>query len=111
MSNSWSCFGQTTVRVFTTIANATFSSRALGWDTNIWDPILQPYRGCGDFSPDTFTHTGYTGTQVCVDRDRQLIAILLTNRVYPAADERSFNAIHAARILFSNTILKVVDGR
>ena len=32
------------------------SSRALGWDTN--DYVMDTYRGCGNFSAFTFTHTG-----------------------------------------------------
>jgi CubicO group peptidase (beta-lactamase class C family) len=32
------------------------SSRALGWDTN--DYVMDTYRGCGNFSQLTFTHTG-----------------------------------------------------
>lgn len=39
--------------------NLTQSSRALGWDTN--DYTMNTYRGCGNFSALTFTHTGYTG--------------------------------------------------
>ena len=44
----------TTAQLFTTVRNASFSSRALGWDTN------QPggYLGCGNLSASTFTHTG-----------------------------------------------------
>jgi hypothetical protein len=30
-------------------------------DTNLWDSQLQSYRGCGNFSGSTYTHTGYTG--------------------------------------------------
>jgi hypothetical protein len=55
------------------------------------------------------TYVGYTGTQVCVDKDRQLIAILLTNRVYPVASDQAEDAIHNARILFSNQIIQIYD--
>jgi serine-type D-Ala-D-Ala carboxypeptidase len=104
--NNW--VNSTTMNLFTTIYNVTQSSRALGWDTNNY--LMNTYRGCGNFSQNTFTHTGYTGTQVCNDKDRQLIAVLLTNRVYPVANNASENAIHEARILFSNAILDVYDN-
>jgi CubicO group peptidase (beta-lactamase class C family) len=58
-SNSW--LNASTVTLFTTVANSSFSSRALGWDTNAgpW----QTYQGCGNFSANTFTHTGFSGAQ------------------------------------------------
>lgn len=48
------------VGTFTRVANTSQSSRALGWNTN--DYQLNTYRGCGDLSAATFTHTGFTGT-------------------------------------------------
>jgi hypothetical protein len=59
-ADSW--INATTVKLFTTIVNRTQSSRAYGWDTN--DYMDNTYRGCGNFTQTTFTHTGYTGTQV-----------------------------------------------
>ena len=97
----------TTVKLFTTIHNATQSSRALGWDTNCYS--ANTYRGCGNLSSATFTHTGYTGTQLCADPlalgGSGAMTILLTNRVYPAADEGSLHRIHAARQAFNNAVL------
>lgn len=49
------------------------------------------------------------GTQICVDVDRGLIAILLTNRVYPVANAASSAAIRRVRMAFSNAVLLVVD--
>jgi CubicO group peptidase (beta-lactamase class C family) len=100
----------TTVKLFTTIHNATQSSRALGWDTNSY--LANSYRGCGNLSAATFTHTGYTGTQLCADPlalgGRGALTILLTNRVYPAADEGSLHRIHAARQAFNNAVLSAL---
>lgn len=54
--------------------------RALGWDT----VPIQTYPPCGTlFSMNSFGHTGYTGTSIWADRDKNLIVVLLTNRVYP----------------------------
>ena len=98
-----------TVKLFTTIHNASQSSRALGWDTN--DYRANSYRGCGNLSAATVTHTGYTGTQICADPLTRggLITILLTNRVYPRADETSLHKIHAARQAFNNAVLAAVN--
>jgi len=54
----------------------------------------------------TFTHTGYTGTQICADPDHGgLVTVLLTNRVYPRADDESEQRIHDARVGFNNAVL------
>eukprot|EP00051_Salpingoeca_urceolata_P028974 m.488592 g.488592 ORF g.488592 m.488592 type:complete len:467 (-) comp25931_c0_seq1:75-1475(-) len=98
----------TTVALFTRVHNATQSSRALGWDTNL--PGVNTYRGCGNLSATTFTHTGYTGTQVCNDPVRGISTVLLTNRVYPTADDYSEDQIHRARQRFNNAVRDVIDG-
>ncbi|HOT11498.1 MAG TPA: serine hydrolase [Polyangiaceae bacterium] len=37
-------------------------------------------------SPDTFGHLGFTGTSFWIDPHAQVVAVLLTNRVYPKRD-------------------------
>lgn len=54
------------------------SSRALGWDT----PSRQSSAG-HYFSLRSFGHTGFTGTSIWIDPEKQLYVILLTNRVNP----------------------------
>ena len=57
------------------------SSRALGWDTPA------PGSSCGNrFSPASFGHTGFTGTSLWIDAERDLFVVLLTNRVHPTRD-------------------------
>lgn len=90
------------------VHNTSQSSRAYGWDTN--DYGSNTYRGCGNLSATTYTHTGYTGTQACNDRKRGLITVLLTNRVYPRADDASEIHIHRARQRFNNAVKAVVDA-
>ena len=53
--------------------------RTLGWD------IFSPYASnSGDLlGPNTYGHTGYTGTSIVIDPDNQLSVILLTNRAHP----------------------------
>ena len=54
------------------------SSRALGWDT----PSQNSSAGTR-LGPNAFGHTGFTGTSIWIDPDRDLFIILLTNRVNP----------------------------
>ena len=60
---------ETTVETFTTEANHTISSRALGWNTN--DPFAKDEGwdlSCGQLSPRTFMHLGYTGRRQTLTR-------------------------------------------
>jgi CubicO group peptidase (beta-lactamase class C family) len=67
------------VRTFTTRQNIPpGSSRALGWDT----PSENSSAGT-KMGPNAFGHTGFTGTSIWFDPDRDLFIILLTNRVNP----------------------------
>jgi len=56
------------------------STRALGWDT----PSDSGYSSAGTrLSRRAFGHTGFTGTSIWLDPERDLFIILLTNRVNP----------------------------
>jgi beta-N-acetylhexosaminidase len=56
------------------------STRALGWDT----PSDSGYSSAGAIlSRRSFGHTGYTGTSIWMDPERDLFVILLSNRVNP----------------------------
>jgi CubicO group peptidase (beta-lactamase class C family) len=67
------------------------SSRALGWDT------MLPTSSCGArMSPRAFGHTGFTGTTLWIDPDRQVYVVLLTNRVHPHADNDAIARIRPA---------------
>jgi CubicO group peptidase (beta-lactamase class C family) len=53
-----------------------------GLGVRIDDPaFMGPLAGNGAFG-----HTGFTGTSLVVDRDRELVVVLLTNRVHPSRD-------------------------
>lgn len=69
-----------TVAAFTRRAGPE-SSRALGWDTP------SGRSSAGDlFSARSFGHTGFTGTSLWIDPERDLFVVLLTNRVNPTRD-------------------------
>ncbi len=62
------------------------STRAIGWDT--------PTSGGGSSSghllgPASFGHTGFTGTSIWIDTERDMFIILLTNRVHPTRENRA----------------------
>jgi CubicO group peptidase (beta-lactamase class C family) len=57
------------------------SSRALGWDTP------SPGSSAGTrLAPGSFGHTGFTGTSIWIDPTRELVVVLLSNRVHPSRD-------------------------
>jgi CubicO group peptidase (beta-lactamase class C family) len=56
-------------------------SRALGWDTPSSPSSAGRY-----FSMRSFGHTGFTGTSIWADPEKQLFVVLLTNRVDPSRD-------------------------
>lgn len=77
-------FNSNTVDMFTTKVTGLGydNTRALGWDTKPHATSYPP--PCGNkFSQNSFGHTGYTGTSVWCDKEKKLIIIFLTNRVYP----------------------------
>lgn len=80
--------------------------RGLGWDTK---PEPTSYRApCGEkFSDNSFGHTGYTGTSVWADADKNLIVIFLTNRVYPSRDN---NGIREIRPEVHNMAVDLLNG-
>ncbi len=58
--------------------------RGLGWA--LWSPAeTSP---SNPFGPNTFGHTGFTGTSLYIDPDRELIVVALTNRVFYGRDAR-----------------------
>jgi CubicO group peptidase (beta-lactamase class C family) len=74
-----------TIDLFTAKQSA-ISRRGLGFDR--WDPILDHHYPSKLASPETYGHTGYTGTCVWVDPKYNLIYIFLSNRVNPKVTEK-----------------------
>ena len=60
--------------------------RGLGFDKPLVEYHPQNSSTAKSASPDTFGHSGYTGTLTWVDPDEELIFIFLSNRVYPTRD-------------------------
>jgi serine-type D-Ala-D-Ala carboxypeptidase len=70
-----------------------------GWDTPSGEPSSA---GRGFQAGKTVGHLGFTGTSFWIERDRGLIAILLTNRVYPTRDN---DLIKGLRVRFHEAVL------
>jgi CubicO group peptidase (beta-lactamase class C family) len=68
-------------------------SHAAGFDRRSVDAATTPASGA-HFSASTFGHLGFTGTSLWIDPERELAAVLLTNRVCPT---REHLAIRQAR--------------
>jgi serine-type D-Ala-D-Ala carboxypeptidase len=67
------------------------SSRALGWDT------MRPTSSCGTrMSATAIGHTGFTGTSLWIDWEKDLYAVLLTNRVHPTRENTRLKSIRPA---------------
>eukprot|EP01105_Mastigella_eilhardi_P014257 TRINITY_DN3251_c0_g1_i1.p1 TRINITY_DN3251_c0_g1~~TRINITY_DN3251_c0_g1_i1.p1 ORF type:complete len:258 (-),score=58.73 TRINITY_DN3251_c0_g1_i1:20-793(-) len=100
----------TTAALFVKEQNHAQSSRALGWNTNDYTAPDQGWNQCcGTLSESTFMHIGYTGTMICVDPARNLIVVLLTNHVYPTADNA--DEMHQARQNFATAVQQIYDGQ
>ena len=87
-------FTSSTVELFTSKATGLgyANTRALGWETKP-EPTKYP-PACGNkFSSNCFGHTGYTGTSVWCDREKDLVVIFLTNRVYPTRSSEEVRSI------------------
>jgi CubicO group peptidase (beta-lactamase class C family) len=66
--------------------------RTLGWE------MAEGVRGAGDYlSPSAYGHTGFTGTSIWIDPERQLFVVLLTNRVYAPRARRPADVISNIR--------------
>jgi CubicO group peptidase (beta-lactamase class C family) len=66
-------------REFVERGNVPGSSRALAWDT------MLPTSSCGTrMSPTAFGHTGFTGTSLWIDPERNASVVFLSNRVHPS---------------------------
>lgn len=60
------------------------------------------------FSENSFGHTGFTGTSLWVDPQRQLVVALMTNRVYHGRDAENIikfrKALHDAVVLYVDSL-------
>jgi serine-type D-Ala-D-Ala carboxypeptidase len=60
--------------------NGLEENRGLGWILS-----FRGHNATGMLSPRAFGHTGFTGTSVFIDPERDRVMVLMTNRVHPCA--------------------------
>jgi beta-glucosidase-like glycosyl hydrolase/CubicO group peptidase (beta-lactamase class C family) len=81
-----------TIQQFTQRQTVGDSARTLGWDVP-----TPPTSSAGHFfSPESFGHTGFTGTSLWIDPERQLFVVLLTNRVNPTRTNEQIRQVRPA---------------
>ncbi len=92
-----------TVALFT---RRTSGHRALGWDTADGD------YGSGSYLTErAYGHTGFTGTSIWIDPDREMFVVLLTNRVHASRAQHPGKVIADVRADLSDAaVLAVLDG-
>lgn len=91
------------VRLFTARASG---DRALGWE------VADGTHGAGNYlSSSAYGHTGFTGTSIWIDPERDMFVILLTNRVHAARAKRPAKVIADVRAdLADAAALAVTDA-
>ena len=80
-----------TIAQFTTPQTLSNGTRTLGWAV--------PTAGSSSghfFSTHSFGHTGFTGTSIWIDQDRQIFVVLLTNRVNPTRENQKIAQVRPA---------------
>ena len=94
------CFKPETVKEFFRRQDIVKGSDwALGWDTR----ALEGSSAGRFFSRDSVGHTGFTGTSIWMDLKKDVIAILLSNRVHPKRDN---DKIKQFRPVFHDTVME-----
>jgi CubicO group peptidase (beta-lactamase class C family) len=77
------------------------SDWALGWDTR----ALEGSSAGRSFSRDSVGHTGFTGTSIWIDLQKDVIAVLLSNRVHPKRDN---DKIKQFRPVFHDAVMEAL---
>ncbi len=80
-----------TIAQFTAADALSANTRTLGWNVPTAESSSGRY-----FSPRSFGHTGFTGTSIWVDPEKQLFVVLLTNRVHPTRQNDKIQQVRPA---------------
>ena len=82
---------RSTIVEFTEPQELSSKTRTLGWVVPGEGSFMGHYYG-----PHSFGHTGFTGTSIYIDPDRQLFVVLLTNRVNPTRENMKIAKVRPA---------------
>lgn len=99
-----------TVRLFTTKATGSDKeARALGWQAL---PTGEETSSAGTlFGPASYGHTGWTGTSLWIDPDRDLFVLLFTNRAYAPRARKPFTVVKEVRASLADAAARASDAR
>jgi beta-N-acetylhexosaminidase len=89
-----------TITQFTTPQQLSSGTRTLGWAVPTEGGSSGHY-----FSSHAFGHTGFTGTSIWIDPDRQLFVVLLTNRVHPTRENQKIAKLRPA---FNDAVMQAL---
>jgi CubicO group peptidase (beta-lactamase class C family) len=91
-----------TIARFTAAQGPPGSAQGFGWRK----PSESNWTG-RVFSPSAYGHTGFTGTSIWIDPERQAFIILLSNRVHPS---RKNQKIDEARRAISESVMSILTA-
>jgi len=100
-----------TVHQFTQVAvraRRGVSARTLGWEAL---PTGEETSSAGTlFGPHSYGHTGWTGTSLWIDPDRDVFVLLLTNRAYNPRVRNSFTRLKEVRGRVADAAARAADA-
>jgi len=100
-----------TIEQFTQIAvpaRRGVSARTLGWEAL---PTGEETSSAGTmFGPRSYGHTGWTGTSLWIDPDRDVFVLLLTNRAFDPRTRGSFTKLKQIRGRVADAAVRSIDA-
>jgi len=88
-----------------TFVALTGGPRLLGWESrSVTEYTPSPYGTLP--SAHAYGHTGYTGTMLWIDPERDLFVVFLTNRVYGPKVAKPFTALHEIRAALADAAIR-----
>ncbi len=79
------------IEQFTAPESLAGGTRALGWTVPTEGSASGRY-----FSARSYGHTGFTGTSIWIDPEKELFVVLLTNRIYPTRENEKIQKVRPA---------------
>lgn len=89
------------VKLFGSAINADQGNRrGLGWDKPLLKPDPDWIGPCGpSASANSFGHSGFTGTYMWIDPDKELVFVFLSNRVHPTRANRKLYSMNLRQLM------------
>ncbi|MDR1130737.1 MAG: serine hydrolase [Prevotellaceae bacterium] len=99
-----------TIAQFTSCTNCRQGNRrGLGFDKK--DPDARKKSPiCDEASLQSYGHTGFTGTMVWIDPERELVFIFLSNRINPSASNNKLSQLSTRSEIFAR-LIRAIDGK